>query len=62
MLEQGSVKAEVLEETNEASKETDNASLADDGELPVEINGESTTGKADAGSIHVIVKVGMFRK
>ena len=56
MLEQGSVKAEVLEEANEASKETDNASLADDGELPVEINGESTTGKADTGSMHVIVE------
>ena len=58
MLEQGPVKAEVLEETNETNKEADNASLADDGELPVDINGDSTTGKANSDT-QFVIKVGM---
>ena len=48
--------AEVLEETNETNKGADNASLADDGELPVDINGDSTTGKANSDTQFVINK------
>ena len=58
LLEQGPIKAEVLEEANETSKEADNASLADDGELPVDVNGDTTTGKANSGT-QFVIKAGM---
>ena len=43
LLEQGTVKAEVLEETNETSKGLDSPSLAYDDQLP--LNGDLATSK-----------------
>ena len=49
LLEQGLGKTEVLEETDETTKETADTYSVDDNELAVHvnINGDSTTGKVD---------------